>query len=511
MRSVTMGRRQALAGLTGALLAGGAGPVATPARGGVLNVGLANDAKSYDPIFSVQFTERYVLYLVFNTLVKYGPDFSIQPELAIRWETSADGRRIVFALQQGVKFQDGTAFDAAAVKWNIDQRMDKAVNSPQRQLLEPIIASVDVVDPLHVAFNLVAPSPVLFSLLGERPGFMVSPTAWKQRGPDFASQPVGTGAFVLKQWTRGSQVVLERNPGYWQAGLPYLDRIVVHDLAGSVIGVQRLLTGEVDYVDQLTPTDVLPIEKRAGIVLKPIKVGRWYFLQWHVNAAPFDNAKLRQAVAHAIDRNRLNEITMRGQGSVSDGPTPEGLWWYDPGVKSYPYDPARAKVLLAEAGYPNGFEYELSTPQVTVFQQTNQLLQEQLGAVGIKLRLQPVASSEWYARVVAGTTNMTPTRWTQRADPDGLLYILFHSKGFANTMKYRNDRVDALLDQARTVYDVPTRKRLYGEAQQQIITDLPMVPLIFGAEYAALRSTVGGFEWIPDEIPRFRELWKTAG
>ncbi len=146
-----------------------------------------------------------------------------------------------------------------------------------------------------------------------------------------------------------------------------------------------------------------------------------------------------------------------------------------------------------------------------MFQQINQLLQEQLGAVGIKLRLQPVASSEWYARVVAGTTNLTPTRWTQRADPDGLLYILFHGKGFANTMKYRNDRVDALLDEARTVYDIPTRKRLYAEAQQQIVTDLPMVPLIFGAEYAALRSTVGGFEWIPDEIPRVRELWKTAG
>jgi peptide/nickel transport system substrate-binding protein len=239
-------------------------------------------------------------------------------------------------------------------------------------------------------------------------------------------------------------------------------------------------------------------------------VGRWYFLQWHVDAPPFDNAKLRQAFAHAIDRGRLNEITMRSQGSISDGPTPEGLWWYDPAVKSYPYDPGRAKALLAEAGYPNGFGYELSTPQVTVFQQINQLLQEQLEAVGIKVTLQPVASSEWYARVVAGTTNMTPTRWTQRADPDGLLFILFHSKGFANTMKYRKAKVDDLLDKARATYDVAERKRLYGEAQQQIVSDLPVVPLIFGAEYAALRSNVGGFEWIPDQIPRFRGLWVSA-
>jgi peptide/nickel transport system substrate-binding protein len=305
-------------------------------------------------------------------------------------------------------------------------------------------------------------------------------------------------------------VLLERNPNYWQKGLPYLDRVVVQDLAGSVIGVQRLLTGEIDFVDQLTPADVLPIEKRAGILLKPITVGRWYFLQWHVNEPPFDNAKLRQAFAHAIDRNRLNEIAMRGQGTISDGPTPPGLWWYDPDLKSYPHDPARAKALLTEAGYPTGFEFVLSTPQVSVFQQMNQLLQEQLAAVGIKLTLQPAATSEWYARVVSGVTNLTPTRWTQRADPDGLLYILFHSKGFANTMRYRNEPVDTLLDQARTVYDISKRKQIYAQAQRQIVADLPMVPLLFGAEYAALRTSVNGFEWIPDQIPRFRDLWKSS-
>jgi peptide/nickel transport system substrate-binding protein len=125
--------------------------------------------------------------------------------------------------------------------------------------------------------------------------------------------------------------------------------------------------------------------------------------------------------------------------------------------------------------------------------------------------LEPVAASEWYARVVKGTTNWTPTRWTQRADPDGLLTILFDSKGFANTMKYHSDKVDVLLEKARTSYDVATRKQLYAEAQQQIVDDLPMVPLIFGAEYGALRSNVHGFEWISDQIPRFREVWKARG
>jgi peptide/nickel transport system substrate-binding protein len=503
-----IGRREALAGIGGSLLLGNAARAETPQSGGTLNAGLVNDAKTYDPIYSVEFTERVVLYLVFNTLVKYAPDFSIRPELAKSWETSPDGKRIVFTLQEGVTFHDGTPFNADVVKWNIEKRLDPAVQSPQRNLLAPIIASIEALDPQRVAFNLTQPSPGIFSLLGDRPGFMVSPAAWQKLGKDFGGQPVGTGAFKFKEWVRGSQVTLEKNPDYWEKGLPYLDRIIVRDLAGSVVGLQRLLTGEIDYVGELTPSDIVPLERRTDIVLAPIQVGRWYFLQWHVNAAPFDNPKLRLAFAHAIDHRRINDITMRGKGSVSNGPTPEGLWWYDPTIKSFDYDPAKAKALLAEAGYPNGFDAVLATPQVTVFQQLDQLLQEQLAAVGIRLTLPPVAASEWYAKVVNGTTNMSPARWTQRADPDGLLTILFDSKGFANTMKYSNAQVDALLQQARTTYDIPTRKRLYSEVQQMIVNDLPMVPLIFSAEYGALRGNVRGFEWIPDQIPRFREVWK---
>ena len=505
-----LGRRALLAGaaMLGALPA--AAQTGAPRTGGTLNVGINNDARTFDPIYSVEFSERQVLYLVFNTLVKYAPDFSIQPELADSWQVSADGRHVQFKLHPGVKFHDGRPFDAAAVKWNIDKRLDPATASPQRNLLLPIIGSVDVVDPLTVSFNLKEPYPGIFSLLGERPGFMVSPTAYEKAGKDFANAPIGTGAFLWKSWVRGSALTVERNPDYWEKGLPYLDRVVFHDLAGAVVGTQRLLTGELDVVMELSPGDVRAIEGKPGIELRPITLGRWYFLQWHVNAPPFDNAKLRQAFAHAIDRKRLNDIVMRGKGTVSDSPTPAGLWWHDPGINAPAYDPARARALLTEAGFPNGFEYVLSTPQVAAFQQLNQLLKEQFAAAGINVTLQTVGASEWYGRVVDGTTNFTPTRWVQRPDPDGLMYILFHSKGFANTTKYHNEQVDKLLDAARVTYDQPARVKLYSEAQRLIVADLPVLPLIFGAEYAALGRTVQGFTWIPDQIPRFRAVWKAA-
>jgi len=479
-----------------------------PQRGGVLSVGFPSDTKTLDPTYSVQFTERQVLYVIFNTLVSYGTDFSIHPELATSWSIENDGKRIVFKLRSGVKFQDGTDFNADAVKWNIDHRLDKEVASPQRQQLDPIIQSVEVVDPTTVAFNLKERSPGLLSLLGERPGFMISPTAAQKFGKDFGNHPVGTGPYVFKEWVKGSQITVERNPNYWEQGKPYLDRIVFRDIAASIVGVQRLATGELDYVDQLSPQEILQLKDRPGIKLYPITVGRWYSLQWHMYEPPFNNAKLREAIAYGIDRKRINDIVMAGQGSLYEGPTPEGLWWFDANAKSYPYDPAKAKALLAEAGYPNGFEYTLSTPQIGVLQQINQLIQEQLGAVGIKLKLDPVSQSEWYDRLVKRTTNMSPNRWTQRPDPDGLLYILFHSKGYANTTGYKNEQVDKLLEEGRNTYDQAARKKIYDQIQEILVKDIPMFSLFYSVEYGVLRDDIQGFAWIPDQIPRFRDLWK---
>lgn len=510
---MSLTHRNLMVGLCAAAIAvavpgGAATAQGQPQAGGTLNVGFPSDSKTLDPIFSVQFTERQVLYLIFNTLVRFGPDFSIHPELAESWKVEEGGKRVTFKLRQGVQFHDGTPFDAAAVKWNIDRRLDPAVASPQRAQLDPIIASVQVVDPQTVAFVLKAPYAGLLSLLGERPGFMISPTAAEKLGKDFGSSPVGTGPFVFKEWVRGSQISVERNPKYWEAGKPYLDRVVFRDISGAVVGVQRLVTGEVDFVGELSPQDTKQFQGRSNITLAPITVGRWYSLQWHMFEEPFNNEKLRQAISHSIDRARINDIVMEGKGTISEGPTPAGLWWYDPAIRSYAYDPEKAKALVKEAGYPNGFEYTLSTPQITALSQINQLVQEQLEAVGIKLKLEPVAQSEWYAKLVRKETNFSPNRWTQRPDPDGLLYILFHSKGYANTTGYNNPRVDELLEQARQNFDQAERKKLYSEIQKIIAHDVPMLPLFFSVEYAALRDNVQGFEWIPDQIPRFRDLWK---
>jgi peptide/nickel transport system substrate-binding protein len=479
-----------------------------PQSGGTLTVAFASDTKTLDPAFSVNFSERQPLYLIYNTLLALRPDLTMAPELAERWETSADGRKLTLHLRRGVTFHDGTPFDAAAAKINLERRLDPAIASPQRAQLAAIIAAIETPDAATLVITMKNPAPSLLGMLAQREGFIASPAAIEKHGKGLATNPVGSGPFVFKEWTPGQRLVVERNPNYWESGKPYLDRVVFADITNTVVGVQRLITGEADYIPALSPIDIRQIETRRDIKLDPSAVGRWYGLQWQLDKPPFNDIRVRQAVAHAIDRQRIVDIVMNGKAPIAEGLTPPALWWHGTALRGPAHDPARAKALLAEAGHGGGLKLALSNPQITLLQQMNQLVQEQLKAVGIEVQLEPVAQSDWYPRLVQGAINFSPIRWSQRPDPDGLFTILLQSDGFANSTKYRNTEFDAVLERARNSADVAERKKLYADAERMMVRDLPYVSLFFSAEYAAMRSNVMNHVWIGDEIPRFREVWK---
>ncbi len=481
-----------------------------PTRGGTLRIGFIDDTKTLDPTYSIQQSERQVLHLIYNTLLAIDVDFSLKPELAKSWTAENGGRRYVFQLQEGVMFQDGTPFDAAAAKFNFDRRLDEKTASPQRNQLNAVIEQVEVLGPHAFAINLKSPNPGLLAELADRVGFMVSPAAVEKYGQDLGRNPVGTGAFTLKNWTQGTSITLERNSHYWEEGKPYLDGIVFQTIPNTAIGMQRLIVGEVDYVNQLQPDALRQLAGKPGIKTEKSRIGRWYTYEWQVDKPPFDNPKLRQAIAYAIDRERINQITMEGQATLANGPVPSGLWWSSPDNVVYGYDPEKAKALLAEAGVASGTEIPMWTTSDPLYRRINQLLVEQLSAIGLKVSLIPVATSDYYARQVSKAINFSITNWTQRADPDGLLYILFHSKGFANITGYNNPEVDKLLESARVSLDQAERKRIYAAVKDQIMRDLPYIPLYFAAEFAGMSSKLNGQVWMPDNHPRFRYAWKAA-
>lgn len=494
----------------GAGLGAGAGAAAAeeqPRHGGTLHVAMQNDAKSLDPTFQINFSERQPLYLIYNNLVGLAPDFSIVPELAESWDYSDDGKTLVMHLREGVKFHDGTPFDAGVAKWNLERRMDEAVGSPSRSLMQSLISSVEAPDARTLEIRLKGPAPSLLGMLGQREGFMISPAAVEKHGESFGQHPVGTGPFVFKEWTPGSQIVVEKNPDYWEEGKPYLDSVVFMLTANPVVGVPRLITGEIDLVTALSPIDIRPLAGRDNIELVPSPGSRWLALQMRVDRPPFDNLKLRQAMAHAIDRQRLVDIVMDGKAPIADGFTPPGLWWFNPDLKSYAYDPEKAKALVKELGAQADAVLPLSVQPVSLYQQISQLVQEQLTAVGLHVEIQPVSTSDWYPQLIKGAISFLPIRWTQRPDPDGLLTYLFHSEGAANTSHYKNENVDRLLDQARGMSDPKKRAGLYREAQTYMVHDLPYIPLFFSIEFAAMQDKVRNFVWVADEIPRFRDVW----
>jgi peptide/nickel transport system substrate-binding protein len=463
-----------------------------------------------DPRLSNQLEERQVLFLLYDTIVSVDSDLSLKPGLAKSWSIENEGKRYVFDLQEGVRFHDGTPFNAEAVKWNIEQRLDEKVKSSQRNQLRPVIASIEVVAPYVVAINLNYPFPALTAELSDRAGMMVSPAASEKFGQDLGRNPVGTGPFIFEQWIQGTQIKLARNPNYWQRGAPHLNSIVFRTIPNAVLGLQRIAIGEIDIVGGLSPSDVRQIDQRTTAAIK-LPFGRWYALQWQVDKPPFNNLKLRTAIAHAIDRDRINQIIFDGQGTIANGLSPEGLWYSNPFKPiTYQFSQEKARDLLKEAGWNMSDPITVWAPSEATYNKISQLVAEQLSAAGLNISISPIAQSEYYARVVQRVVNFAPTTWSQRPDPDSLYYFLLHSKGDGNTTGYSSPQVDLLLDKGRSITSREERARIYGEIQNLVMQDFPYIPLFFGADYVAINKNVRDWTPYPDSFLRLRDIWKST-
>jgi len=481
-----------------------------PVSGGTLKVGLtANNTKTLNPIFSTNPDERPLLYCLYNTLAAIQPDFSLEPELAESWEIEDDGKRYVFHLKKGVTFHDGTPFDAEAVKYNILQRITESVKSTQFRQLNPVIKSLEVLSSHDIAFNLNYAYPALLADMADRAGCMVSPTASEKFGADFGRNPVGTGPFKLGEWIQGTSIILEKNPDYWVEGLPYLDTIELVSVPNVATGIQRMSIGEIDHMDRVTPTDARLVQAVQSVHSVRMPDARWYALGWQVDTEPFKNAKLRAAIAHAIDRDRLNQIILGGEGTVANGFTPPGYWFSNEPKVKLEYSVEKAKALLDESGYPKDKPLTLVVPSYETYSRISQLVAEMLqNDLGLKITMQPVPQSEYWSKVVRREANWGPTSWTVRPDPDTQYHYLLHKDGAANTSGYDNPEVNKMLEEARATTDKAKRKELYGKVEEYLMTEFPFIMLYFTADYVVLRDVVKNYVPMADQVPRWRYVWK---
>ena len=477
-----------------------------PVRGGTLVYARNLDAKTLDPHFSAQFSERFALYCIYNTIVAYDKNFNLVPDLAAKWEVASDGSSVTFTLQPNVKFHDGTACDATAVKWNIDRILNPATNSPLAGQIN-VIDQTTAPDATTVMLHFKQPNRPLLASLGERPGFVVSPAAVQKYGKDFGANPVGSGPFKFVEWVADSHVTMARFDGYWDTGKPYLDQIEIRHVADPQVQSTMVRTGEAQVIDAVPATLVSVLKQASGVVVSELQSGRFWGTQCHADKPPFNDVNLRMALVYGTDRDEVRTVVFGGTGRVATHPLGSG-WAYDSSLDSqFPnYDLAKAKDYLAKANVA-GQTFTLTVTNTQPDQTLAQVLQAQYQKLGLTVKIATVDAAQSFAMVKAGTINWTSTDWAPRADPDGLLRILWYSKGFQNTTGANIAGLDTLLDKAAAEYDTSKAAPMYHQAEQLIVNNADYVFMHWPSLFAAMQSSVQNFIYYPDLILRLRDLW----
>ncbi len=479
---------------------------------GTLVVGLVAEPVNLDPPQVTDLNSNRVGRRIVETLVTF-PEESTQivPGLAESWTISKDGLQYTFKLRRGITFHDGTPLNAEAVKFSIERQINpnhpayKLGKYPFANFFFGNVKAVEVLSEERVAFLLNEARASFIAVLAQGAASIVSPTAVMKWGPDYPTHPVGTGPFRFASWDRGQRVVLEKNPTYWKYPVK-VERVIYRPIVEDQARLTELLTGTLDVIVGVPADFVSQLEQNAKItLLKQVGAHVWY-LGMNNQKKPFDDKRVRQALNYAVNKDAIVKDVLKGTGAASRGPVLPGTWGADPALKPYPYDPERAKKLLAEAGYPSGFSTTLWVPESGSGMQApvamSTVMQSNLKAVGVNVSLQTMEWGAYLAKLRTKEQELFALSWMAGTeDPDMVMYPLLHSSQWTpvgpNRALYKNARFDALLAQARLTTDQARRAQLYKEAQRILIDDAPWVFVDHEIQIAALTKRVQGFKLHP--------------
>lgn len=468
--------------------------------------------KSLNPYKGITACEDNLRWLIFDMLVKMNYETGrVEPMLAERWEVKPDGLTWVFYLKKGVRFSDGTPFNAESVKFSLDTMIDPNyghVMAAQYSLIE----KTTIIDDYTVEVKTKTPFAALVLNLSKVNAAMVGPRSFKALGDDFAFKPVGTGPYKVKTFTP-ELVVLERNP-YYSGPETWADEISYRVVPEAGARVAALEAGDADVVVKIPPEFVKRLNQRTD--LKVIPFPSLYHISLEINnlKKPYSDVRVRHALNYAIDRKALVAAVLGGFGEEAKSCYARGNeYWVE--MEPWEYNPKKAKQLLAEAGYPNGFTAKLWVPHGRYLKdaEIGEVVHKYLTDIGIDVRLEVwewspyVDKSLQLARADDEKEIFMVGRATIGADYT--LTRLFHSASNGNVTGYANSRVDALLEKASRTFDVKEAAKLYEEAQRIIFKeDAPWIFLHSQQQIIGVREGVKGVYATPDEYLRLREASK---
>lgn len=469
--------------------------------------GRGGDSTSLDPITTTEGETFKVTENIFETLLQYGDqDTTVNPGLAEDWEVSEDGLTYTFKLRQGVKFHDGTDFNAEAVVFNFNRWMNGNADSfPYYSMFGGykgeeghVIKEITAVDEHTVKFVLTRPQAPFLKNLAMSPFGIASPAAVEKHGDKFRENPVGTGPFKFVEWKQNDTITLEKNPEYWQKGLPKLNKVIFRVIPENTARLNALSNGEIDVMDGLNNSDEATVKSNANlqVIERPsMNVG---YIGLTTTRKPFDNKLVRQAINHAVDKKSIIEAFYGGKALEAVNPMPPSIEGYNDAIEPYPYDLEKAKELLAEAGYADGFEIDLwampvARPYMPEAQKVAEVIQESLSKIGVKAKIQSVDWATYLDKAAKGEFDMFMLGWTgDNGDADNFIYTLLDkdSIGSNNYSQYSSDELHDVLIQAQTESEPAKRNELYKKAQEIVHEDAPWVPLVHSTPLLAAGKDV---------------------
>lgn len=507
-----------------ALSVAGAGTVAlaqTPPN--VLIVGQIAEPQSLDPHTVTATNDFRILVNIYDGLVRYKDGtLDVEPALAESWAVSDDGKTYTFKLRQGVKFHDGSDFNAEAVKFNFD-RMLKEDHPFYNTGPFPLsfnfssIDAVNVLDEHTVEFKLKEPFAPFLSNLAYPTGLVVSPEEVKKYGKEFGRHPSGTGPFKFAEWQSGQRVVVERNPDYWDTA-PALEAVVFRPITDANTRVAEMMAGGLDVMVEVPPDNLATFKQDANFAVAEQAGPHVWFTILNAKSGPFADKKVRQAANYAVNKQGLVDNVLQGSATVAAGPIPPAFNWVENKTEPYPYDPEMAKALLAEAGASN--------PEIRFYVTEGgsgmldpitmgAAIQADLQAVGFKVKIETYEWNTFLGRVnpgLGGKADMAEMAWMTN-DPDTVPYLTLRSdalpdKGGFNSGYYSNPKVDELLEKARSSTDQTERGKLYGEVQSIVHDDAPWLFVANWKQNAVTTAAVEGFKLQPSFLLHLKDVTK---
>ena len=458
---MTTGKLLALVA-AGAVLA--AGPAIAQKKGGTLTVGLELDIPGFDPLkVGVYDTAANIAAsLILETLVAPDENGKAKPRLALSWTNSDDFRVWTFKLRPDVKFHDGTPFNAQAVAWNYARQKDPK-NNCRCAFYVANILTVEAKDDLTVVFTLKDPA-VTFPDQLTRPSqnsSMHSPAAIRAKGDDYNRNPVGTGPFVLKSWTAGDRMVVERNPSYWDKAKPNLDRVVLRPIPDSQSRFASLKSGELDLVwaDEFEADNILRAKKDPTLQVISYAGSGAAVNAINTKVPPLDDVRVRQALVMALDRKKMSQALTNGIARPASNPYGDGSWVQCKDDGALPEDPKKAAELIKEYGKPVKFKMLFTaTPRGRA---NGQILQQFWKNVGAEMEIEQIDQATFPPRAFQRKFEVIGWRIVDFPEPDVQMYANFHTGSPVNLSQYSNPELDKLLEEARVTADQPKRIELY--------------------------------------------------